>query len=656
MVQEKLLTVNKLRTEFFQNKKTSVTAINEISFDIGKGEILGLVGESGCGKSVTSLSIMRLLNFTSGKVTKGEVIFDGKDLQKLSEKEMREIRGGKMSMIFQEPMSSLNPAMRIDKQMIEGIRLHTNLSKQEARERAAKILQQVGIPDPERVLKNYPHQLSGGMSQRVMIAMAMSCNPQLLIADEPTTALDVTIQAQILELMKKIQQEEGMSILLITHDLGVVAEMCTRVIVMYAGEIVEEAPVEVLFNNPTHPYTEGLIASVPKLGSGVKVLPSIPGSVPDLSMLPKGCRFAPRCKYATERCHNEEPDLFEVSEHQKCRCWLRDPHAGRKGGEIRMGTIVSVKNVSKIFPVGKNLFGKPDKFVHAVNDVSFDIQEGETFSVVGESGCGKSTTGRLIDHLLIPDSGEIWFEGKDISKLSENEMRPLRKDIQMIFQDPAGSLNPRMRVEDLVEEPLLIHTNLSKEERMKIVHELLETVGLSAKHAKRYPHEFSGGQKQRIGIARALTVRPKLIIADEPISALDVSIQAQVLNLLHELQQKFNLTYMFISHDLSVVEMISDRIAVMYLGFVVETAPKEMLYKNPSHPYTQALLSAVPIPDPGHQKERIILEGDIPSTINLPKGCPFAARCKMCKPECLETRPTPKEIEPGHIVSCHLFK
>ena len=328
MVQEKLLTVNKLRTEFFQNKKTSVTAINEISFDIGKGEILGLVGESGCGKSVTSLSIMRLLNFTSGKVTKGEVIFDGKDLQKLSEKEMREIRGGKMSMIFQEPMSSLNPAMRIDKQMIEGIRLHTNLSKQEARERAAKILQQVGIPDPERVLKNYPHQLSGGMRQRVMIAMAMSCNPQLLIADEPTTALDVTIQAQILELMKKIQQEEGMSILLITHDLGVVAEMCTRVIVMYAGEIVEEAPVEVLFNNPTHPYTEGLIASVPKLGSGVKVLPSIPGSVPDLSMLPKGCRFAPRCKYATERCHNEEPDLFEVSEHQKCRCWLRDPHAG----------------------------------------------------------------------------------------------------------------------------------------------------------------------------------------------------------------------------------------------------------------------------------------------------------------------------------------
>ena len=328
MVQEKLLTVNKLRTEFFQNKKTSVTAINEISFDIGKGEILGLVGESGCGKSVTSLSIMRLLNFTSGKVTKGEVIFDGKDLQKLSEKEMREIRGGKMSMIFQEPMSSLNPAMRIDKQMIEGIRLHTNLSKQEARERAAKILQQVGIPDPERVLKNYPHQLSGGMSQRVMIAMAMSCNPQLLIADEPTTALDVTIQAQILELMKKIQQEEGMSILLITHDLGVVAEMCTRVIVMYAGEIVEEAPVEVLFNNPTHPYTEGLIASVPKLGSGVKVLPSIPGSVPDLSMLPKGCRFAPRCKYATERCHNEEPDPFEVSEHQKCRCWLRDPHAG----------------------------------------------------------------------------------------------------------------------------------------------------------------------------------------------------------------------------------------------------------------------------------------------------------------------------------------
>ena len=325
MVQEKLLTVNNLRTEFFSSKKSSVTAINEISFHIDKGEILGLVGESGCGKSVTSLSIMRLLNFTSGKVTKGEVIFEGQDLQQLPEKEMRTIRGGKMSMIFQEPMSSLNPAMRIDKQMIEGIRLHTDLTKEQARERAAKILQQVGIPDPERVLKNYPHQLSGGMSQRVMIAMAMSCNPELLIADEPTTALDVTIQAQILDLMKKIQQEEGMSILLITHDLGVVAEMCSRVIVMYAGEIVEEAPVDSLFNHPSHPYTVGLIASVPKLGSGVKVLPSIPGSVPDLSMLPKGCRFAPRCKYATERCHNEEPSLFEVSPQQKCRCWLAEP-------------------------------------------------------------------------------------------------------------------------------------------------------------------------------------------------------------------------------------------------------------------------------------------------------------------------------------------
>ena len=324
MVQERLLTVNKLRTEFFQSKKSSVTAINEISFHLDKGEILGLVGESGCGKSVTSLSIMRLLNFTSGKVTKGEVIFDGEDLQKISENEMRKIRGGKMSMIFQEPMSSLNPAMRIDKQMIEGIRLHTNMSKEEARKHASKMLSQVGIPDPERVLKNYPHQLSGGMSQRVMIAMAMSCNPQMLIADEPTTALDVTIQPQILELMKKIQQEEGMSILLNTHDLGVVAEMCTRVIVMYAGEIVEEAPVEELFNHPTHPYTEGLIASVPKLGSGVKVLPSIPGSVPDLSMLPKGCRFAPRCKYATERCRNEEPDLFQISANQKCRCWRQE--------------------------------------------------------------------------------------------------------------------------------------------------------------------------------------------------------------------------------------------------------------------------------------------------------------------------------------------
>ena len=317
--------------------------------------------------------------------------------------------------------------------------------------------------------------------------------------------------------------------------------------------------------------------------------------------------------------------------------------------------ILSLKNVCKTFPVGKTLLGKPLNFVHAVNNVSFDVYEGETFSIVGESGCGKSTTGRLINHLLTPDSGEIWFQGKEISKISQDEMRPIRRDMQMIFQDPAGSLNPRMRIADLIEEPLLIHTDLNKEERMKIVNELLGIVGLSAKHAQRYPHEFSGGQKQRVGIARALTVNPKLIIADEPISALDVSIQAQVLNLLHNLQEKYNLTYVFISHDLSVVEMISDRIAVMYLGFVAETAPKELLYGNPLHPYTEALLSAVPIPDPGHQKDRIILEGDIPSTINLPKGCPFAARCSKCKPECLETRPETKEVEPGHFVACHLY-
>ncbi|MDE7243258.1 MAG: ATP-binding cassette domain-containing protein [Oscillospiraceae bacterium] len=318
-----------------------------------------------------------------------------------------------------------------------------------------------------------------------------------------------------------------------------------------------------------------------------------------------------------------------------------------------MEKIVSLKNVSKTFPVGKSLLGKPTKFVHAVNNVSFDVCEGETFSVVGESGCGKSTTGRIINHLLVPESGEVWFMGKEISHISQDEMRPLRKDMQMIFQDPAGSLNPRMRVSELIEEPLLVHTNMNAMERAKVVNELLGIVGLSAKHAQRYPHEFSGGQKQRIGIARALTVNPKLVIADEPISALDVSIQAQVLNLLHRLQEQYKLTYVFISHDLSVVEMISDRIAVMYLGFVVETAPKEKLYAMPAHPYTQALLSAVPIPDPDRQHDRIILEGDIPSTINLPAGCPFAARCKMCRPVCLEQRPATKEVETGHFVACH---
>lgn len=320
-----------------------------------------------------------------------------------------------------------------------------------------------------------------------------------------------------------------------------------------------------------------------------------------------------------------------------------------------MENIVSLKNVSKTFAVGKTLLGKPNKFVHAVNNVSFQVKKGETFAIVGESGCGKSTTGRMINRLLTPNEGEVWFDGVDVSKLTVDQMRPLRRNMQMIFQDPAGSLNPRMRVEELIAEPLLIHTDMTAAQRTEVVNELLGIVGLSSKHAKRYPHEFSGGQKQRIGIARALTVRPKLIIADEPISALDVSIQAQVLNLMHRLQKQFDLTYVFISHDLSVVEMISDTIAVMYLGFMVETAPKDLLYKTPMHPYTQALLSAVPIPDPGHKKDRIILEGDIPSTLNLPMGCPFATRCKACKDACTKERPVTKEVEPGHFVACHLY-
>ncbi len=719
-----LLDVKNLRTEFRVDKKKSVTAVNDVSFQIGKGEIIGLVGESGCGKSVTSMSIMRLLADTSGRTTNGEVIFRGENILDYTEKRMREIRGGEISMIFQDPMSSLNPPIRIENQMIETIQLHQECTREQARQKASDMLREVGIPDVENTLRSYPHQLSGGMCQRVMIAMAMSCKPELLIADEPTTALDVTIQAQILDLMKNMQKEEGASILLITHDLGVVAQMCSRVLVMYAGRIVEQADVRELFHHPVHPYTRGLIACVPKIGSEMTRLPSIPGQVPDLAHMPKGCKFAPRCRYATDLCREKEPDLvpFGGDAAHRIRCFRaeelwkelagadgktqeektgapqangtaeshvtesRTPQAngageprvtvseapqakdagksGAKSGEAAQAEsartpgeqpLLSVRDIVKTFEVNRGLFSKK-KSVHAVNHVSFDIRAGETFSLVGESGCGKSTTARLVNHLLVPDSGDIFFDGKNIAKMKEEEARPIRGDMQMIFQDPYGSLDPRMKIADLIEEPLLLHTKMTPTERRQRVAALLGTVGLPAIYGERYPHEFSGGQRQRVGIARALSVNPKLIIADEPVSALDVSIQAQVLNLMQDLQEKYHLTYLFISHDLSVVELISDRIGVMYLGTIVETAPKNEIFRHPEHPYTKALLSAVPAADPDHPGSRIELKGELPSPVNPPSGCLFHTRCPYCTERCKTERPELHEIAPGHFCRCHLME
>ena len=529
MSEEKLLVVDKLRTEFFQSKKSSVTAINEISFYINKGEIVGLVGESGCGKSVTSLSIMRLLNFTSGKVTKGEVLFEGTDLQKLSEKEMRQVRGGKMSMIFQEPKSSLNPAMRIDKQLIEQIRLHTDYSKEKALERAAEMLKLVGIPDPPRVLKNYPHQLSGGERQRVMIAMALLTRPELLIADEPTTALDVSVQAQILQLLRELKQELNMGLLFITHNLSIVRQLADRVAVMQNGRCVEHNDCRALFSAPAHPYTQRLLDSEPD-GEPVPLAADAP-------------------------------------------------------------VLLQADDLKVEFPVRKGILRRVVDHHRVVNSLSFQLRAGETLGLVGESGSGKSTTGLALLR-LIPSGGKITFAGQPIQGRNRRQLLPLRRQMQVVFQDPNSSLNPRLTAQQIIEEGLRVHQpTLTAAEREQAVILAMQEVGLDPASRQRYPAAFSGGQRQRIAIARALIVKPQLIVLDEPTSSLDKTVQAQILNLLKALQRKHQLAYIFISHDLGVVRALCHQVMVLRQGEVVEQGECKSVFSAPRHEYTRQLLA-----------------------------------------------------------------
>ena len=551
------------------------------------------------------------------------------------------------------------------------------------------------FPIPELRANDYPHQLSGGMRQRVMIAMALACDPKLLIADEPTTALDVTIQAQILELLDHLRRTRDLAVLLITHDLGVVAEVADRVAVMYTGKIVEESPVDELFARPKHPYTEGLLRSVPKLTAKDVArktrLQTIEGTVPRPTALPPGCHFEPRCPYRMPRCREEEIPLYQATEGVTVRCVLFDPalvgspntesplNRQRTQRGVRLGSVdrslpfaifdpcllwwqicqimtdnaanngklVQVRGLVKHFPVE----GGNDVW-RAVDGVSFEILRGETLGLVGESGCGKSTTGRCLLRLIEPTHGDIEFEGRDVTAMGKRELRELRREMQIIFQDPNASLNPRMKIGDIIAEPLVIHGIGNKTERRERVAWLLGKVGLDADYMKRYSHEFSGGQRQRIGVARTLALNPKLIVADEPVSALDVSVQAQVVNLLQDLQAEFGLTYLFISHGLAVVEHISTRVAVMYLGRIVEIADAQELYVNPLHPYTLALLSAIPIPDPKHKRERIVLQGDVPTPINPPSGCRFRTRCPIAIDECARIDPELREVLPGHSVAC----
>lgn len=581
---EKLLEVKNLCVNF-GTYGGEVKAVRGVTFDLHKGETLAIVGESGSGKSVACKTIMRILS-SNGYIKDGQILFDGKDLTKISEKDMEKVRGKDIAMIFQDPMTSLNPTMTIGKQIMEPIIKHQGFSKEDARKRAIELIELVGISDAEKRFKQYPHQFSGGMRQRIVIAISLACNPKVLIADEPTTALDVTIQAQILELIKDLQEKTGVAVIFITHDLGVVANMADRVAVMYAGKIIEYGTSDDIFYDPKHPYTWGLLGSMPTLDIGDNDLYNIPGTPPDLMDPPKGDAFALRSAYAMKIDHLAEPPMFKVSDTHYAATWLLHPLAPKIERPVNVGR----KSVVK-----------------AVDDVSFHIYEGETFGLVGESGSGKSTTGRTIIRLYDPTGGEVIFDDKVISnkKLPKDDKVYVNKHMQMIFQDPMACLNPRMTVMDIIAEGLDIHGLCkSKEERTQRVYELLRTVGLNEQHANRYPHEFSGGQRQRIGIARALAVEPKFIIADEPISALDVSIQAQVVNLLRKLQKENGLTYLFIAHDLSMVKYISDRIGVMHKGKLVELASSDDLYENPLHPYTKSLLSAIPLPDPDYEKTR----------------------------------------------------
>ncbi|HWV54697.1 ABC transporter ATP-binding protein [Pseudorhodoplanes sp.] len=660
-----LLEVDDLHVQFLTSRGI-VRAVEGLSFHIDPGEVVAIVGESGSGKSVSALSIMRLLPRLTGRIPKGRVMFDGRNLLDLTDEQMREIRGRDISMIFQEPMTSLNPILTIGLQITEPLRIHLGMSESEARERAIELLGLVGIPDPARRLEQYPHQFSGGMRQRVMIAIGLACNPKLIIADEPTTALDVTIQAQILELMKELSRKLNIALIVITHNLGVVARYADRVIVMYASRLVEEGDADDVFHRPRHPYSMGLLRSVPRLDRprGAK-LETIEGLPPNAASPPPGCRFAPRCPYKLAICETE-PALVRTDTGGLSRChrhaeiaegkltWAA-AEAGSARVEMKSGApLLSVRNLTKHFEVRGGFRGASGT-VRAVQDVSFEIYPGETLGLVGESGCGKTTVGRLILKLEEPTGGDIAFEGLDLATATAGDMKAMRRKIQVIFQDPYSSLNPRMTVGQIIGEPLHVYKLVpGRKQEQDRVAQLLEQVGLRPEMATRYPHQLSGGQRQRVGIARALAMEPSFIVCDEAVSALDVSIQGQIINLLEDLQRRLGLAYLFIAHDLAVVRHISMRVVVMYFGRVMEVADRDAIYSDPLHPYTRVLLDAAPIPDPTVEKGREprLIKGELPSHLSPPSGCVFNTRCPMASDECRRVVPPLEEKRPGHFAAC----
>ena len=672
MANSPLLDIRDLHTDI-EIRSGVVHALSGVDLHVNAGETLGIVGESGSGKTMTALSLMGLLP-QGGSVSSGQIILDGQDLTKLALKEKRKLRGTKVGMIFQDPLTSLNPTMKIGLQVCEPLRVHKKLSKKEALERAVEILKRVGMPRPEVVINNYPHQLSGGMRQRVMIAMALVCKPRILIADEPTTALDVTTQMQILDLIDELRDEYQMGVILITHDLGVVAGHTDRVAVMYAGRIVETAPTKTLFTEPKHRYTSSLMAALPEraLAAGTKLF-SIPGAPPSLTNLPVGCRFAARCLWATDECRAGYPDLsgddahtfscfHPVQEGDESPAALQAKLDTQKNGDeagaqqaplVSSKVLLDVKEASREYESAGSGFFKRDKgVVSAVDRVSITVKKGETYGLVGESGCGKSTMGRLIAGLERPSGGAIELDGRDLATLKGRDAVTIHRDVQMMFQDSYAAMDPRMRIDQILAEPMSIQKTGNASQIAERIMEIIEQVGLTEEILDRYPHEFSGGQLQRIGFARSLTLAPDLIVADEPVSALDVSVQAQVLNLMKDLQAELGLSYLFISHDLAVVQYMADRIGVMYLGRIVEEGPAKEVVENPKHPYTKALIDSIPVPDPefSHDDRAIKLTGEPPSAVNPPEGCRFRPRCPFAGEEC---KIQPTLTDERHRVACH---
>ncbi|MFI7704165.1 dipeptide ABC transporter ATP-binding protein [Nonomuraea sp. NPDC049480] len=664
-----LLEVRGLRTEF-ATAAGVVRAVNDVSLTLRRGQILGVVGESGSGKSVTARSILRMVP-EPGRIAAGEMLFGGRDLLGLSEEEMRRIRGAEIAMVFQDPQSALNPVLTVGAQIAEALTTH-GTGKRSARARALELLRQVGIPDAERRIDDYPHQFSGGMRQRVVIAIALAGSPSLLIADEPTTALDVTIQAQILRLLRQLRDELGIAVLMITHDMGVVAEMCDDVVVMYGGRVVERGPVETIFARQAHPYTADLLKAMPRMDTaGGNRLPAIPGAPPDPAALPPGCAFHPRCRLAEDRCGTDVPELLPLATAgHAAACWVTrhvapippltlvaDDAASRV--ERARTPLLTVENLRvNVASDRRNLFGRPDP-VYAVDGVNLTVAAGETLGLVGESGCGKSTLARTVVGINRPAEGTVRVGSDGIDAFSPAGAQVLRSTVQYVFQDPYASLNPRRTIRQSLDEALEMR-GVPRAERAAEASALIRRVGLNESHLDRYPHAFSGGQRQRIGIARALAVEPQVLICDEPVSALDVSIQAQIINLLESLRDELGLGYLFIAHDLSVVRHLSDRVAVMYLGKIVETGPVDAVYAAPRHPYTVALMSSSPMPDTAvRERERIVLTGDLPSPKNPPSGCRFRTRCPigpLARPErtiCAEQEPVLAEAPGGRLTACH---